>query len=588
MDLRQPRLKTVIGLLVGLIIPYIERSPAFAQIGTDEGFLDVINDSSFSGHLSQLPDPNRERFLQPSSDPPEPLPEDTELLPRPSTDLISPEETTQPSIPILVETIDVEGSTIFERDDFEEIVQPLEGKTVTLEQLNEAANQITQLYFSQGYITSRAILPPQEVVDGRIQIQVLEGSVEDIEIEGAERLGRYALQRIRLGTSTPLQVGAIEDRLLLLQSDPRFESISGSLQRGETLGQSKLFISLEEAFPFQSNLTFDNFSIPSVGEYRTGVGITHLNVFGLGDTFSTDYFRSTADNSQVIDISYTIPVNARDGTIQFRTLIQRDRPDTNFIDFSTDKSDSNRYEISYRQPIFRSIREELGLSVGFSLRNGTTIFSTSQGSSRTPNRNTSVFRFGQDYLSRDRQGVWSFRSQFNLGTGLFEASTKSTPADGEFFSWLGQLQRVQQIGDRHLLIIQNDYQLTPDPLLSSEQFSIGGGQSIRGYRQNAVSGDNGIRFSIEDRITLARSSGRPAFQLIPFFDLGYVWNNPENFDVDEPLIYSVGVGMLWQPIEGIGLRFDYGLPIVDVDFIDDSVQDDGFHFSFFIQPESFR
>lgn len=72
--------------------------------------------------------------------------------------------------------------------------------------------------------------------------------------------------------------------------------------------------------------------------------------------------------------------------------------------------------------------------------------------------------------------------------------------DGQFLSWLGQVQRVQVLGNNNFLVIQGDLQLTGNSLLPSQQFVIAGGQSVRGYRQNARSGDNGALFSIKDRL----------------------------------------------------------------------------------------
>jgi hemolysin activation/secretion protein len=65
--------------------------------------------------------------------------------------------------------------------------------------------------------------------------------------------------------------------------------------------------------------------------------------------------------------------------------------------------------------------------------------------------------------------------------------------DGNFFSWLSQVQRLHFLNRDNLLINQLDFQLTPDALLPSEQFVIGGGQSVRGYRQNVLGGDSGFR-----------------------------------------------------------------------------------------------
>ena len=94
------------------------------------------------------------------------------------------------------------------------------------------------------------------------------------------------------------------------------------------------------------------------------------------------------------------------------------------------------------------------------------------------------------------------RSQFSFGIDILDATINNDPIpDGRFFSWLGQVQRVQRLSNDQLLIVQAELQLTPDSLLPSQQFVIGGGQSVRGYRQNVRSGDNGFRSAaIEDRI----------------------------------------------------------------------------------------
>jgi hemolysin activation/secretion protein len=74
---------------------------------------------------------------------------------------------------------------------------------------------------------------------------------------------------------------------------------------------------------------------------------------------------------------------------------------------------------------------------------------------------------------------------------------------------------VQRLSDNNLLIAQLEAQLTPNGLLPSQQFVIGGGQSLRGYRQNARAGDNGVKFSLEDRIALDKDeSGVISFDRI--------------------------------------------------------------------------
>jgi hemolysin activation/secretion protein len=194
-----------------------------------------------------------------------------------------------------------------------------------------------------------------------------------------------------------------------------------------------------------------------------------------------------------------------------------------------------------------------------------------------------VVQFGQDYVRREPGGAWALRSQFNLGTNWFDATENDGDIpDGQFISWLGQVQRVQQLGEDHLLVVRGDVQLAPDGLLPNQQFLIGGGRSLRGYRQNVRAGDNGFRLSIEDRITVGRdAAGLETFQLIPFADIGTVWNagdNPNDLP-DQTFLAGVGLGLWWEVVPGWEVRLDYGLPLVDLDDRGDNIQDDGFYFS---------
>jgi len=198
---------------------------------------------------------------------------------------------------------------------------------------------------------------------------------------------------------------------------------------------------------------------------------------------------------------------------------------------------------------------------------------------------TSVIQFGQEYLLRSSRGAWFLGSQFSFGTGFFDATANEGEVpDGQFLSWLGQVQRVQRIGGNHLLVVQAELQLTPGSLLPAQQFVMGGGQSVRGYRQNVRSGDNGFRFSIEDRITLDRDElNNPSLLLAPFVDTGVIWNHPDNPNQlpSEQFLAGLGLGLIWfpEPIPGLELRVDYGLPLVSIGDRGDNFQDSGLYFS---------
>ena len=540
--------------------------------------------------FAQQPNPNEDRFLQPTPEPIPSEPTETEpVLPIPE-EPVQPPPTESTETTIDVNRIEVVGSTIFGAEEFNPIIQPLEGRTVTIQELQNATDAIAQLYRDAGYLTSTAILPQQNVTEGVVTIQVIEGRLTDIQIEGTERLKpSYIRKRIQSATSPPLRVDTLEEQLRLLRTSPLFDTLNATLEAGDEVGESILVVQVEETNPFFGNVSVDNYSPPSVGSERLGVQLGYRNLIGIGDNLSGSYYRSTTGGSNLFDFSYRVPLNAKDGTLQLRTVIDRNEITEEPFDALNIEGETELYEISFRQPLIRTLRQEFALSLGFSYRDGQTfifdrlptpfgIGPDEDGVSRT-----SVFRFGQDYVKRDIQGAWSLRSQFSIGTDFFDATTNDAPIpDSRFFSWLGQVQRTQILGENHLLIIAANLQLTPDSLLASEQFVIGGGQTLRGYRQNVRSGDNGFRVSIEDRITLERNeTGLPTFQLAPFVDVGAVWNHPDNPNdqPDQTFLASLGLGLLWEPIPNLNIRLDYGIPFVDLDDRRENAQDEGFHFS---------
>jgi hemolysin activation/secretion protein len=532
------------------------------------------------------PDSNQNRFLQPVPTPiPAPNPTESPVLPTPTSEP-TPDVNV---VPIQVNRIEVTGSTVLSSEQLNRITKPFEGSTVSFQELTSVIDEINQLYLEQGYTNSRAILEAQTIANGIVQIRVVEGTLERIEVEGTQRLNpNYVRSRVNLGVGTPLNTTKLEEQLRLLRADPLFKNVEAILRSGSEPGQSILVVRVTEADPFEASVSFDNYSPPSVGSERLGINTSYRNLTGNGDQLAASYYRTTTGGADVFDFSYRIPLNAMNGTLQLRAAPNRNEVTQSPFDEFDIRGESQLYEISYRQPLIRSLREEFALSLGFAYQSGQTFTFAGPtpfgfGPDERGVSRTSVIKFGQDYLRWDSLGAWSLRSQFSLGTGLFNATTNpdSIP-DARFISWLGQVQRVQLLNKNNLLILQADLQLTPDALLPSQQFIIGGGQSLRGYRQNVRAGDNGLRFSVEERMTLQRDeAGNAIFQLAPFVDLGTIWNvsdNPNNLQ-KQRFLASVGLGLLWQPLSNLSVRLDYGLPLVNLDDRGENVQDSGFYFS---------
>ncbi len=487
-----------------------------------------------------------------------------------------------------VKQIQIVGNTQFSNAALRVYTQPLEGRRITLSELRQAVTAITQLYLSQGYVNSRAILGEQAIVDGQVTIQVIEGSVETIQVEGNQRLpDSYIINRLRRGIESPLRSDRLEAQLRLLQIDPALASIEASLRPGSRPDQSRLIIRVKEAKIAYFGITSDNYSPPVFGSERYGIYGGLRSAFVPGDELFTSYNRSTSGGSNLLGFFYRAPVNPMNGTIQLQIEPSwykvTDREIGSLFDIT---GNSQLYELTYRQPVVRNFRNEIALSLGFALRNGTnnvggsSIFDTDS--------RIRVLTFGQDFLSRDPQGVWSGQSSFNIGLNLFNATDNPEPfADGQFFSWNGGLQRVQRFNASNVLIAQLNLQFSTDPLLPSQQFAIGGAQSVRGYRQDARFGDNGIRFSLEHRTVIVRNRrGSAIAQIAPFLDLGTVWNVPSNpvATPNQRFLSGAGLGLILQPLPALNMRFDYAIPFRRVDERNTNLQDQAFYFSLGYQP----
>jgi len=548
---------------------------------------------SVAQSTNSLPQPS----TPPSSDPQRAIKaEKTEFCPQPYKYKPSPQKVT---INSPIGKIRVRGYTVLTETEITQAVNQaidaLKGSPLTPEGLGKKAiDYITLLYISKGYITSRVAFETPPVAEGVVQLLAIEGYVSTIEVQGRQRLNlTYICSRIRQGITPPLKKDQLEEQLRLLKTDPFFNNVEANLKAGELLGESILALQVSESRAFNASLGSDNFSPPSIGSERLGAAIGYRNLTGIGDAINASYYISTTGGSKAFDVNYRAPLNSMNGTIQLRVAPSRSKITDRFKDLGI-RADNNLYELTYRQPLIRSVREELAVSLGFSLENGQTFllnevpYRFGIGPDANGNSRTRVLRFGQDYVKRDTNGAWGLRSQFSFGLNIFNATSNpgSTP-DGSFFSWLGQVQRIQQINENNLLIAQGDVQLTPDSLLPSQQYILGGGQSVRGFRQNVRSADNGFRISLEDRIAIQRDkNGLSILQLAPFFDMGSVWNKASNPNKlgSQNFLAGIGLGIILEPVTGIVIRLDYAYPLINLSDRGNNAQDEGFYFSIGITP----
>ena len=299
--------------------------------------------------------------------------------------------------------------------------------------------------------------------NGLLTIHIIEGKLANIDIENKEELRRlresYIHNRIKLAADQPdqpLNIENLEGHLKLLQNDPLIEHIEASLRPTDERGKTDLILRVREANPFIINVSVDNYSPPSIGSERFGLVLGHRNLTGFGDQLVGSYYRSTTGGANLLDFIYRLPLNARNGTLllhgahYWTTITQSE-----FADLGTEGK-KDLYEIHYRQPLIRTYRQELALSLGFTFQDGQTFVFDNIGTpfGIGPDKDgvsrTSVIKFAQEYTYRGSETFWVFRSQLNFGTGLFNATDNPAPIpDGKFFSWFGQFQLGYRISSYH-------------------------------------------------------------------------------------------------------------------------------------------
>jgi hemolysin activation/secretion protein len=468
---------------------------------------------------------------------------------------------------------------------------------ITFAQLQQLISEVTKLYNVKGYINSFAYIPstseePNQRLQnrgaaGEVIIKIVEGGLESIRVRrktGKQRLNlNYVCSRLAIA-SQPLQVSRLLDALRLLELDPLIKNISAELIPGSQSNRSALEVKFEEEKTFSAALLLDNRRAPSIGSFRRQLQLTEANLLGKGDGLSLAY--TNTDGSNAFDLSYTLPLNPHNGTINLSAGITGNRVIEKPFEKVDIRAAAQYFDLTFRQPILRNPRQEFALGVTATRReSGTSIlgedFPLSAGADAKGRTGISAVRFFQDWTVRNNDELLALRSQFSLGLGVFNATVNSEAPDSRFLAWRGQGQWIRRFRRDTFLVAKTDIQLANRTLLPLEQFGIGGGNSVRGYRQDILLGDNGVSASAELRFPIVGRSDRGlgVLQIAPFVDAGRVWNSSGMENSERQFLMSVGTGLRWELGDTMSANFYWGIPLVDVNSRGRTWQEKGLHFS---------
>ena len=494
----------------------------------------------------------------------------------------APEERAPFAARVFVRQFDLIGNTVFSDEELRAVTASFENRHITNEELQELRQRLTLYYVDRGYINSGAIIPDQKVADGIVQIQIIEGRLARIDIEGVDRFRPdYFRRRLALGAGPPLNVKDLEERLQILLQSPLVDRINSQLAPGDRPGEAILRARVAEKSPYELQIGLDNKLSPSIGEARAFLQGSYRNLAGRGDVLIGEI--AFAEGLDDLFLDYTLPVTVRDTMLS----MHYEKSDSEVVEEPFDaidiESETEAIGIRLVHPLYRTPNKQFSLGFALERRSSDTFlldipFSFSPGV-QDGESDVAVLRFSQDWLSRSQDQVMAARSTFSFGIDAFGATINDNAPDSEFLVWLGQFQWARRLGDAgHQIIFRADIQLSDDPLLPLEKFEVGGIDSVRGYRENELVRDEGYFVSFEFRTPIFRSeSGQSNLQLAAFVDAGKAENKvAPNPDPDS--IASIGLGILWNPHPKFHAELYWAEALDDVDHPTDTLQDDGVHF----------
>jgi hemolysin activation/secretion protein len=548
------------------------------------GYLGLVT-SQTVGAMPVIPLPN-----DTPRKPPKPLPPLPEIIPAPQNSP-TPIPLTPEKIPgkITVKKFIILGNKVIPPEEIEKVLVNYHSRPLSFLELLIVPRKITQLYIDRGYITSGAFIPPQTIENGVVKIEILEGKIEEIKISGLTRLNeKYIRSRLEIATKSPLNQNKLVNALQLLQINPLIANISAELSTGIEPGSSLLRVDIQEANTFAASLRVDNRETPSIGEISRQITLDSNNLLGLGDGLLIAYTNTDGSNG-LNNLSYSLPINARNGKLNlFYSLQDSEIIEGTFKDLDIETQNSN-FEVSLVQPLYQTPRKNLALGLALSRQTSKNTlqdipFPLSEGADLRGETKISVLRLFQEYSDRHEKQVIAFRSQFSFGIDAFDATINENLPDGEFFTWRGQAQYLRILSPSTTILVQSDLQLAGSPIVSLEQFSLGGVDTIRGYRQDTVIGDDGLFISAEiSNTVLNLSQLKTKVEIIPFWDFGTVWNT-DSEKIDNRVLSSLGIGLRLSIDDTFAARLDWGLPLLPVDSVGDSLQDNGLYFSLELKP----
>lgn len=470
---------------------------------------------------------------------------------------------------ITVNNIRIIGNQSIATETLHALVADAEGKTLTLAQLQQLSQKITQYYQQQGYPYSRAYLPAQTLSQGQVTIAIIEAKYDQIQLNNQTRTSTRLLE----ATLAPLQSGQVIAEQQLQHQIKLLNRLDGVQSRniiraGQRTGTSHLTVDVQPTALLTGYIGVDNYGNEYTKEARLNAGVAVHNALGLGDRLSLDAMSSGKLNYG--KLGYELTLNGQ-GT----------RLGASYSDLSYDLGkeykilDANgraqQGSIWLTQPVLLSNQVEVLLTAQYDYKQ---LKDDIEKANVYRHRDLQVGHLRLDVAQYDTIASGGL-NQLGVSTNIGQVDYKNATAkandhataqtQGEFYSVSINLSRLQNLGTVNTQLytaIQAQY--SPDNLDSSEQFTVGGAYTVAGYQNSVLSGSSGYYVLGELRQKLWENS-QNQLQGKLYIDTAEVKHQAQTWTglsgENQERMSSAGFGLNWFNVSQWTAQAKVGFPI---------------------------
>lgn len=393
--------------------------------------------------------------------------------------------TSDTSVRFDVREVSFTASAIFTEAELTGYADRIKGAGRTLDDVQAVVAAINAAYRDRGVVTARAVLPPQNVAGGIVQIRLVEGRVGDVQVLGAAHTDAdYVRNRIGLQPGQLVSLPVLEDHMLWFNRTHDAQ-LQAQLKPGAVFGTTDVLMNVAEPPRHLLRVAYDNVGSGSTGELRTSVGYYNRSLLGMRDEASLTTTQSRGQQSYAV--AYAFPFNRTGGRVSLGYY-----DDNTQIRFGPYKAlditgKSNSAIVSVRQPLLINRQAQVDLLVSARDRR-TDNHIAGLLVKRADSRDGTV---GAEWQWLDDAGFW-------LANYAYTAGREYAVDRSRYHHGRGWLRRQHTLSEGWVTTGTVSFQHTGMAMLpSSEQFVIGGEGSVRGYPLGTWSGETGYVASLE-------------------------------------------------------------------------------------------